>query len=77
MLTLNAAWAGFDERETGSLEAGKRADMVILSENPLDVPVRELRRLRVEGLILGGRAWKPGQGLLSALLRGVVSRRKI
>ena len=77
MLTVNAAWAGFDEKETGSLEEGKRADMVILSENPLTVPVRELKRLRVESLMIDGKKWKGGQYLASALVRGLVSRKKI
>jgi len=77
MLTANAAWAAFDERETGTLEVGKRADMVILSENPLTIPVRELRRLRVESLMIDGKKWKAGQGLLSAIAHGIVSRKKV
>lgn len=77
MLTVNAAWAGFDEKETGTLEAGKRADMVILSENPLTVPAQELRRVRVESLMIDGKKWKGGQSLASALARGLVSKKKI
>lgn len=77
MLTWNAAWAGFDEKETGSLEAGKCADMTILSENPLTVPPAALRRLKVERLYIAGKAWKPGQIFLSAIVRGLLSRVKI
>ena len=36
--TIDAAHIGFDEDILGSLEVGKRADLVVLSENPHDVP---------------------------------------
>lgn len=77
MLTANAAWACFDENETGTLEVGKSADMVILSENPLNVPSTALRRLKVERLYIAGRPWKSGQTLVSAIFRGLLSRQKI
>lgn len=53
--TIDAAWAAFQERETGSLEVGKRADVVILSGNPLTVPDDELRSLAVAATIVNGR----------------------
>ena len=77
MLTANAAWAGFDEENYGSLEAGKCADLTILSENPLAVSVKDLRRIYIEKLILAGSPWKSGQGLISAVVRGFFSRNKI
>jgi len=36
--TIDAAWQVFLEDERGSLEPGKLADLVVLSENPLDQP---------------------------------------
>lgn len=36
--TIDAAWQSFLEEDRGSLEAGKRADLVILADNPLDRP---------------------------------------
>ena len=42
-LTIDAAWQSDLETSLGSLEPGKRADLVVLSGNPLTVPdVREL-----------------------------------
>jgi predicted amidohydrolase YtcJ len=38
MLTINAAYMLFREDEIGSLEPGKLADLIVLSDNPLDNP---------------------------------------
>ena len=76
MCTYNGAWTTFDERERGSLEVGKVADMVVLSENPYEMDPKDLGRLRVEGLILGGKPYEQQrQGVLSAVLRGMLRRR--
>ena len=78
MCTYNGAWVSFDEDQRGSLEEGKVADMVLLSENPYEVPTSELGRLKVQGLILGGKPYSgQRQGFLSAVLKGMVSRAKI
>jgi predicted amidohydrolase YtcJ len=37
LFTRDAAYLSFDEKERGTLEARKRADYVLLSENPLVV----------------------------------------
>ncbi|HEY1405456.1 MAG TPA: amidohydrolase family protein, partial [Spirochaetota bacterium] len=71
VLTYESAWAGFDEKERGTLEVGKIADMVILSENPHLMPVHELRNLEVKELILGGKPYKGGQSLLSLAVRSI------
>ena len=49
--------AGFPvlEKERGSLEPGKIADMVILSGNPYTVPKDRIKDLRVEQTILSGK----------------------
>lgn len=46
-VTVHAARQCFEEGEKGSLEPGKRADLVILDRNPLKVPPMELNRIRV------------------------------
>lgn len=75
MATYNGYWATFDEKERGSLETGKLADMVILSANPYDTPAELLGELRVEQLILGGEDYRgQTQSVLAAVLHGIFSR---
>ena len=74
MFTLEGAWTSFDEKERGSLETNKIADMTIMNRNPLSMKPEALRSLKVEKLILGGKAYKPGQSLPSLLLRGLVRK---
>lgn len=72
MMTREAAWMGFDEKETGSLEAGKSADMVVLSGNPLTVSPEQLKSLRVETLLLAGKPWQSAGTLSGVGVRGLV-----
>jgi len=53
-VTAWPAYAAFDEHRLGSLEPGKRADIVVLSEDPLTAPEDRLARLRVEFTIFDG-----------------------
>ncbi|MGV8941426.1 MAG: amidohydrolase [Lysobacter sp.] len=54
--TLDAAYAGFDEDEVGSLEVGKRADFVVLAQDPLAIDPLQLRVLQVLATYVDGRA---------------------
>jgi hypothetical protein len=54
-MTLDAAYGSFAEREKGSIEAGKLADLVVLSQDILSVPDDRLLQTRVEMTILDGR----------------------
>lgn len=54
MMTINAAYAVNREKEIGSLEAGKLADLVILSENPLTVPADEIKDIQVLMTMIDG-----------------------
>lgn len=75
--TYNGAWTTFDEREHGSLEPGKIADMVTLSANPYETPAAELGTIHVEELLLAGKPYsQQHQGFLSALARGMISKEK-
>lgn len=53
--TSDAAWLSMDETEKGTLSMGRRADMVVLSENPLDVLPERLRDIRVVETYCAGR----------------------
>jgi predicted amidohydrolase YtcJ len=55
LYTTNSAHAGFEERLKGSIESGKLADLVVLSENPFEVPVDGLKDIQVATTVIGGR----------------------
>ncbi len=59
-ITLNPAWALGIHEETGSLEAGKRADVVVWDGDPLSVYSKP-----VEVLIDGRTVWTPDSPLWS------------
>lgn len=77
MFTYHAAWTTFDEKERGSLERGKIADMVILNRNPLTMKPNELLDLKVETLLLQGEPCKKSEGILDLLARGLLKGGKI
>lgn len=53
-ITIWSAFQHFEENEKGTLEVGKLADMVILDQNPLKVPVDEIKNIRVVETIKEG-----------------------
>jgi len=55
MMTTEAAYALHCETESGTLESGKLADVVVLSANPLTTPASGLSALRVLMSFVGGR----------------------
>lgn len=56
LITIDAAFGSFEEEHKGSLTAGKLADLVILSENPLTVAPEALEGIEVLMTIVGGRS---------------------
>ena len=58
-VTINAARQYGEEADKGSLGPGKRADLVLLSRDPLEVPPEELRQIQVLETVKGGQTiWK-------------------
>ena len=55
MYTANAAYAMSREGEVGSLEVGKRADMVVLSHDPTAVDSDFIRDISVEQTYVDGQ----------------------
>lgn len=54
-MTIWAAWAGFMEKDVGSLEPGKLADFVILDQDIMQVPAELVLRTRVLSTWVGGK----------------------
>ncbi len=53
--TRNNAYLLFQERETGSLEAGKLADLIVLDTNILSCPVDDIRKTQVLETYVSGK----------------------
>ena len=53
--TLNAAFAGHREKTEGSLEPGKLADLIVVSQNVFQVDPHELGKTKVTLTMVGGR----------------------
>ena len=54
-LTIDAAYQYFEEASKGSIEVGKRADFVILGENPLKVEPMKIKDIVVLETIKDGK----------------------
>jgi len=54
-LTIQAAYANFQEDILGSLTAGKLADIVILSDNPLHVATKDINNIKVLMTMIDGK----------------------
>ncbi|NRA32713.1 MAG: amidohydrolase [Polyangiaceae bacterium] len=52
-ITIDAAWQIHQEKNRGSLEVGKYADLVVLNRDPRGSP-KALRKLKVERTVVGG-----------------------
>ena len=54
LYTINNAYVMLQEREKGSLETGKLADMIVLDRDILTCPVDQVKDIQVEQTYLGG-----------------------
>ncbi|WP_366922689.1 amidohydrolase [Metallumcola ferriviriculae] len=66
MFTINGAYALGVEKERGSIEVGKAADLVVLEENPLRIAPQRIKDIQVTMTFIAGmlvypdRTWKRG-----------------
>ena len=54
MYTINGAFANHQERENGSIEVGKAADMIVLDKNIFAIPPSEVHNAKVVLTLLDG-----------------------
>jgi predicted amidohydrolase YtcJ len=60
ILTRHAAYAAFQEKERGTIEAGKLADFSVFSSDWMQVPEAEIPRSRPVMTVIGGEiVWEP------------------
>jgi predicted amidohydrolase YtcJ len=54
--TINGAYVNFEEAETGSIEVGKAADLIVLDRNLFEIPAHEIYQAKVLLTLLEGKA---------------------
>lgn len=60
LYTEGSAWFSFDEKEQGTLDPGRWADLAVLSDDYFGVPDDEIASLRSELTLVGGRVVHAG-----------------
>jgi hypothetical protein len=60
MYTINAAYASHEDNIKGSISPGKLADMVLLSRNPTTVHAEEIKDIKVQMTVIGGKVVREG-----------------
>ena len=53
--TINGAYANFLENETGSIEVGKQADLIVLDQNLFDLPSEEIAKTNILLTLVEGK----------------------
>jgi predicted amidohydrolase YtcJ len=61
-ITMNACYALHQEKETGSLEVGKLADLIVLDRDPFAIPPAEIGEVRVLLTVVGGEVVYRAEG---------------
>ena len=53
--TVNAAYASFDEKNRGTIDIGKLADLTIISDDPNKIPTERIKNINVEAVVVDGK----------------------
>jgi hypothetical protein len=64
--TVDAAYGYGMKADRGSLEAGKRADLAVLTQDPFSVPTSRLKEVTSALTLVGGRVGWPGSDHVAA-----------
>ncbi len=67
--TIRAAYLDFSEKETGSIEPGKAADLIVLDRNLFEIPPSQIHDAKVLLTLLEGREVYRGSGLQISVSR--------
>jgi predicted amidohydrolase YtcJ len=54
LYTINGAYGSFEENLKGSIEEGKLADIVVLSQDPCNINPEKIKDIRIEMTIVNG-----------------------
>ncbi|HLG30636.1 MAG TPA: amidohydrolase family protein, partial [Candidatus Brocadiales bacterium] len=65
--TYGGAYASFDETKKGTIEVGKLADIVVLSDDITNIPQSDIKDIKVIMTIIGGKVCLDMLGLISPL----------
>ena len=57
--TWNPAWAAGEEAERGTLAPGKKADFIVMEEDPFDMPRDKVYQATVRDTFINGRKVEP------------------
>ena len=55
LFTINNAYGSFEENIKGSIEPGKLADLVVISDDILNCPVDRIKEIKAEMTMVGGK----------------------
>jgi predicted amidohydrolase YtcJ len=54
-ITMNSSYELHQDTDTGSLEPGKLADLIVLDRNVMEIPVEQIAETKVVQTVVGGR----------------------
>ena len=76
MFSFEVYRTSFDEKDRGTLEEGKIADMIIVNKNPLALSPHDLKELEVEQTFLAGEEYQPGKSIPAAVIDSLKNLKK-